>query len=375
MGAVSASRPNTNPVAVNSKVACGSVVALAGKPLFTLYQELAAEVDGLVGRLLKEDKEGDVRRDGQLLAALASWNPLRGQYPKAVVLEQLAERSVAVSLPDGNEQGEYFGVGIGGMLYLAGGLASFAGQGGNRGAVYWQRARELVLYSLDLSDKSGYIGQTQRGIATTDGARCLGDWAQILSVCIHLLRQRADREVQIAAARAVAAMLNYHYQPDLGLMVELTRRDFFLYDDERASYVHGKGALAALGGLMAEAERGKEEKLITLVGRYLRQHLETAWDPVDGGLRDEFVDGTWAVVKSVEVQGEALVGLAALVACRGGDWEMEWFGRVYEYWLTCERSVSPMGLCQTVDCVAWLAGLLERDGRSVDWFTDVLEVT
>ena len=194
-------------------------------------------------------------------------------------------------------------------------------------------------------------------------------------MCIHLLRQRADREVQIAAARAVAAMLNYHYQPDLGLMVELTSRDFFLYDDERASYVHGKGALAALGGLMAEAERGKEEKLITLVGRYLRQHLETAWDPVDGGLRDEFVDGTWAVVKSVEVQGEALVALAALVACRGGDWEMEWFGRVYEYWLKCERSVSPVGLCQTVDCVVWLAGLLERDGRSVDWLTDVLEVT
>ena len=116
------------------------------------------------------------------------------------------------------------------------------------------------------------------------------------------------------AARAVAAMLNYHYQPDLGLMVELTSRDFFLYDDERASYVHGKGALAALGGLMAEAERGKEDKLITLAGRYLRQHLETAWDPVDGGLRDEYFDGTWAVVKSVEVQGEALVALAALVA-------------------------------------------------------------
>ncbi|HIG52729.1 MAG TPA: hypothetical protein EYQ18_01845 [Candidatus Handelsmanbacteria bacterium] len=324
---------------------------------------------------MKDDKGGDVRRDGQLLAALAGWSPLRGPNPQAVVLEQLAEQSVAVSLPNGNEQSEYFGVGIGGILYLAAGLASFAGQGENRRGVYWQRARELVLYSLDRSDKSGYIGQTQRGITTTDGARCLGDWAQILSVCIHLLRQRADREVHIAAARAVAAMLNYHYQPDLGLMVELTSREFFLYDDERASYVHGRGALAALGGLMAEAERGKEEKLITLVGRYLRQHLEVAWDPVDGGLRDEYVDGTWAAGKSAEVQGEALVALAVLVSCRGGDWEMEWFGRVYEYWLKCERLESPLGLCQTVDCVVWLAGLLERDGRSVDWLTGVSEGT
>ena len=79
MDAVSASRPNTNLVAVNSKVASGVVVALAGKPLFTLYQEFAAEVDGLVGLLLKEDKEGDVRRDGQLLAALELPSPLHRQ--------------------------------------------------------------------------------------------------------------------------------------------------------------------------------------------------------------------------------------------------------------------------------------------------------
>ena len=48
------------------------------------------------------------------------------------------------------------------------------------------------------------------------GARCLDDWAQVLSVCTRLLHDHADRELQIAAARAVAAILNYHYHPDLG---------------------------------------------------------------------------------------------------------------------------------------------------------------
>ena len=197
-----------------------------------------------------------------------------------------------------------------------------------------------------------------------DVARCLGDWAQILAVSCRLLRARDDRELKIAAARAVAAVLNYHYQPDLGLLLELTNGDFFLFDDDRASYVHGGAALSALSALITEAGQCREEKLMLLAGRYLRQHLEAAWDVEQGGLRDEYNAGAWGAEKSAEGQGEALVALAALIACRSEDWAVAWFERVYAYWLQCGPGESLVRLRHLSCCAASLKMLIEPGGQS-----------
>ena len=167
------------------------------------------------------------------------------------------------------------------------------------------------------------------------GARCLDDWAQVLGVCTRLLHVRADRELQIAAARAVAAILNYHYHPDLGGVLFAVRGDFFRFDEYWGTCVYSEAALAALTAMLDEASRRGETHLRALAGRYLRQHVEAAWDPIEGGIRREYSVDVWSAEKPGNVQAAAVGALATLHRYQGGDWEAEWLGRVRDYQRNC----------------------------------------
>ena len=338
-------------------MASESLLQLAGKPLATLRRELAAEVVELTTLLSAGEYGEDAHRDGQRLALMADSVILTGQDTHVDAAERLAMHIAATDFAEGIPQGGYLGIGVQGILFLAGGLAVQSQCTGSGESLHWQRAREFALRSLALADRPDYIGTRQRGNPTTDGARCLGDWAQILTVCTCLLRQRDDRQLKIAAARAVAAIINCHYHPDIGLLLELTSREFYPFADDRATYVHSGAALAGLVGLLVEAQRGSEEKLLKLSGRYLRQHLEAAWDPVDGGLRDEYKRGRWSAAKSAEVQALALQALSVLLACECGGWQVEWFNRVYMHRVYCERSESLGRLHAALGCAANLAAM------------------
>ena len=184
-------------------------------------------------------------RDGQLLWSLSHlWDQPR--YRRLV--EQVAESR------------EHDEAEVRGSLALAEGLAACG---------YWERARMLVLQSLARCDAADYIGESPEGQPMPKGARCLDDWAQVLSVCTRLLHVRADRELQIAAARAVAAILNYHYHPDLGGVLFAVRGDFFHFDEYWGTCVYSEAALAALTAMLDEAGRRGETHLSALAGRYL----------------------------------------------------------------------------------------------------------
>ena len=248
-------------------------------------------------------------RDGQLLWVLAH---LQDQSRYRMLAEQVAE---------GSERREDDGTAVRGAFALAEGLAACG---------YWERARTLVLQSLARCDAADYVGESP-----AKGTRCLDEWAQVLSACTRLLHDRADRELQIAAARAVAAILNYHYHPDLGLLLFAIRRDFFHFDDHWGTYVHSEAALAALTAVLDEAGCRGETSLGALAGRYLRQHLEAAWDPVAGGIRSACNAGVWSAEKPGAVQAEAIGALATLHRYQGGDWEVEWLDRVRGYQRNC----------------------------------------
>ena len=250
-----------------------------------------------------------VLRDGQLLWSLAH---LRDQPRYRMLAEQVAE---------GSGRGECVEGAVRGSLALAEGLAACG---------YWERARTLVLQSLARCDEADYVGESM-----PKGTRCLGDWAQVLSVCTRLLHARADRELQIAAARAVAAILNYHYHPDLGLLLFAVSRDFFHFDDHWGAYVHSEAALAALTAVLDEASHRGETHLITLAGRYLRQHVEAAWDPADGGIRSACNAGVWSAEKPGAIQAAVVGALATLHRYQGGSWEAEWLERVRTYKRNC----------------------------------------
>ncbi len=246
-------------------------------------------------------------RDGQLLWSLSH---LCDQPRYRRLAEQVAESR-------GCDEGD--GANVRGSLALAEGLAACG---------YWERARTLVLQSLARCDAADYIGESPEEQPMPEGARSLDDWAQVLSACTRLLHDHADRELQIAAARAVAAILNYHYHPDLGLLLFAVRGDFFRFDDHWGTYVHSRAALTALTAMLDEADRRGETHLCSLTGRYLRQHVEAAWDSTTGGSRREYKAGVWNAAKPGSVQAAAAGALATLHRYQGGDWEAAWLERV-----------------------------------------------
>ena len=264
-----------------------------------------------VEALLADDAGTSAIRDGQLLWSLSH------------LWDQPRYRGLAEQVAESREHDE---AAVRGSLVLAEGLAACG---------YWERARMLVLQSLARCDAADYIGESPEGQPMPKGARCLDDWAQVLSVCTRLLHVRDDRELQIAAARAVAAILNYHYHPDLGGVLFAVRGDFFHFDEYWGTCVYSEAALAALTAMLDEATRREETHLSALAGRYLRQHVEAAWDPIKGGIRREYSADVWSTEKPGAVQAAAVGALATLHCYQGGDWEAEWLERVRDYQRNC----------------------------------------
>lgn len=275
-----------------------------------MAEQIAAAAAQSVKALLAGGAGASALRDGQLLWSLAH---LRDQPRYRMLAEQVAE---------GSERRAYDQAAVRGVLSLAEGLAACG---------YWERARTLVLHSLARCDSADYMGASPEGQPMPPRARTLDEWAQVLSAGTRLLHTRADRALQIAAARAVAAILNYHYHPDLGLLLFAVRRDFFRFDDGWGTCVYSEAALAALTAMLDEAGRRGETPLCAVVGRYLRQHVEAAWDPVAGGIRSAYRAGVWSAEKPGAVQAAAVGALATLCRYQGGTWEAEWLERVGAY--------------------------------------------
>jgi hypothetical protein len=249
---------------------------------------------------------------------------------------------------------------------LACGLGAYGAAIGEEG--YCELARAVALRGLERCDGTDYVGTSGGGEQAPAGARCLGDWAQILRLCNQLLARQPDRQLQIAAARAVASILNYHCDRESFLLHEVVDRDFFPAGGSWNRYVHSGAALAALTGLLDEAARCREERLLHLVARYLRAHLEAAWDVEEGGVRGARAE-EWSLAKPVEVQEEALVALAALVEYRGAEWEVEWFGRIHGHVAGIAKSDPLARLRRLVRCEGSLSRLVGRAGRPADWLT------
>lgn len=279
-----------------------------------MTEQIVAAATQSVKALLAGSAGASMRRDGQLLWSLAH------------LWDQPRYRMLAEQVAEGRERRVVDSAVVCDVLALAEGLAACG---------YWERARTLVLHSLARCDAADYSGESPRGQPMPQGARGLGEWAQVLSACTRLLHARADRALQIAAARAVAAILNYHYHPDLGLLLFAVRCDFFRFDDGWGTCVYSEAALAALTALLDEAGRRGETRLCAVAGRYLRQHVAAAWDPGAGGIRNAYRTGVWSAEKPGAVQAAAVGALATLCRYQEGAWEAEWLERVGAYQRTC----------------------------------------
>ena len=164
-----------------------------------------------------------------------------------------------------------------GMYFGAEGLQEFAAATGDA------QAHEL---SLGLMKKLwSHINSPSVQLPGTGrpGVRPQGMWMVNLRIATQMLRRWKDPEIAEIAERCVDAIINRHYNPDIGLNNELLNFDFSRPPEEATKSLLGHSA-ETLWMVMDEADRRGDSKLWQTAAERIRRHLDVGWDYVYGGL-------------------------------------------------------------------------------------------
>ncbi|MCW5982957.1 MAG: AGE family epimerase/isomerase [Bryobacteraceae bacterium] len=163
-----------------------------------------------------------------------------------------------------------------GMYFMAEGLLEYAW------AAKDERARTLALELLrKLHRHIESPGAQMPG--TGPGVRPQGLWMVNLRIATQTLARWREPEVEAIAGQAVDAIVNRHYNPDIGLNNENLNHDFSRPKGEETKSLLGH-SIETLWMVMDEASRRGDPKLWDLCASRIRRHLEVGWDHVFGGL-------------------------------------------------------------------------------------------
>jgi mannose/cellobiose epimerase-like protein (N-acyl-D-glucosamine 2-epimerase family) len=224
-----------------------------------------------------------------------------------------------------------------GDLFIAEGLAEYSKATGEE--KYRDLAREIVLKCVRIYDRPDHnpeIGQAHLGTKSVafPGARIQGAWMVLIRILSQMLEARADPELEDIIARAIDAVMNYHYNPEFGLNNELLNHDLSRPAGEYAQLVYTGHSIEALWMILYEALRRKDQALFDTAAERFRRHVEVTWDDVYGGvfhvLRN--VDqNIWSLEKVLWAQAEVLIGCLFLFEHTGDPWARDMFGKMYTY--------------------------------------------
>jgi mannose/cellobiose epimerase-like protein (N-acyl-D-glucosamine 2-epimerase family) len=115
---------------------------------------------------------------------------------------------------------------------------------------------------------------------------------------------------------------------------EVLNHDFSRPENEYERWSYLGHALEAHWFILDEAVRRKDRSLFDTAAERFARHLETAWDPVYGGVMRSLNDVeryTWMLDKILLFQCETLIGLMMLAEHTGSRWSREWYNRAYHY--------------------------------------------
>lgn len=115
------------------------------------------------------------------------------------------------------------------------------------------------------------------------GARPQGLWMVNLRIATQMLRRRRERLLEEIAGEAVYAIVERHFNPEIGLNNEWLAFDFSRLPGEEYK-CHFGHSIETLWMAMDEAERRGDQRLWKLCAERIRRHLEVGWDRVFGGL-------------------------------------------------------------------------------------------
>ncbi len=107
-----------------------------------------------------------------------------------------------------------------GDLFIAHGLQEFAKTQGSE--QYWDMAKDIMLRRLKLYDRPDYSLADTKDVKAP---RINGHWMIFLNLSNQMLEMKSDPEVEAVADRCVDAIMNYHFNPDFGLINEIINHD------------------------------------------------------------------------------------------------------------------------------------------------------
>jgi N-acylglucosamine 2-epimerase len=166
-----------------------------------------------------------------------------------------------------------------------------------------------------------------------------------------MLERGNDPEIATIADRSLDAIMNRHYNPDIGLNTEMLYYDFTRPKEEAQKSRFGH-CVEALWMVMNEANRRKDEALWKTCAERIHHHLNVGWDYIYGGLSQWInVDhpsyqwpvetppgttqqlhftGEYEYMKCLWCQSETLVATLNVFERTGAEWAAEYFGMAHQ---------------------------------------------
>jgi mannose/cellobiose epimerase-like protein (N-acyl-D-glucosamine 2-epimerase family) len=164
-----------------------------------------------------------------------------------------------------------------GMYFVAEGLQEYAWATQDNQAMETALALIKKLYRHIENPQSRFMETGE------PGARPQGLWMVNLRIATQILQRWKDPKISAIADQCIDAIINKHYNPEIGLNNEVLNFDFSRPKGEETKSLLGH-SIETLWMVMDEALRRKDQELWdTCVGR-IHRHLEVGWDHLFGGL-------------------------------------------------------------------------------------------
>lgn len=183
------------------------------------------------------------------------------------------------------------------------------------------------------------------------GVRAQGLWMVNLHLATQILRRWKDAEIAAIADRAIEAVINRHYNPEIGLNNEMLNFDFSRPKGEENKSLLGH-SIETLWMTMDEADRRNDRKLWETCVERIHRHIEVGWDHVFGGLAQwvnvdqggyvwppehpvgtelEFrFTGEYQYMKPLWALNEILIATLRVHERTGAEWAARYFGMAQE---------------------------------------------
>jgi N-acylglucosamine 2-epimerase len=178
-----------------------------------------------------------------------------------------------------------------------------------------------------------------------------GLWMVISYIATEILSHWKDPEILAIADRSIDAIINKHYNPEIGLNTEALYFDFTRPQAEGRKSRFGH-CIEALWMVMAEASRRGDNALWNTCAERVNRHLDVGWDHVYGGI-SEWVNvdqggyqwpqetpvgtdlefsyvGEYNYMKALWALNETLVATLNVYERTGAEWAARYFDMSYK---------------------------------------------